>query len=119
MKDSKQKKESALRRIHRLRARISGTAERPRLTVRRTLKHLYVQLVDDTAGKTLVAASDKDVTDAAKKSRTEIAHAVGVLIAEKAKTKKVSAVVFDRRDKKYHGRVKAVAEGAREGGLVF
>ena len=81
------------------------------------MKHIAAQLIDDVAGKTLVAASDHDVKSKGKKA--EIATAVGKLIAERAKAKGISTVVFDRRDKRYHGRVKAVADGAREGGLNF
>lgn len=95
-----------------------GTAERPRLTVRRSISHVYAQLVDDQIGKTLVAASDRDVKEI-KGTKTEIALAVGKLLAERAKTKSIGKVVFDRRDKKYHGRIKALADGAREGGLQF
>jgi large subunit ribosomal protein L18 len=112
------KTEAKQRRIVRVRAKISGTAERPRLAVRRTLKHIYAQLIDDRAGKTLVAASDSDIKDA-KLKKTEVAAAVGKLLSEKAKAKKIEAAVFDRRDKKFHGRVKALAEGAREAGLKF
>ncbi|MCI0479470.1 50S ribosomal protein L18 [Candidatus Uhrbacteria bacterium] len=109
------------RRIARTRAKVSGTAERPRLAVRRTLSHIYAQVIDDTVGKTLAAASDADIAkaDAKGKTKTEIAFLVGKAVAERAKAKKVERVVFDRRDKRYHGRVKAVADGAREGGLQF
>lgn len=106
---------NAFRRVLRVRAKISGTAERPRLAVVRSLKHISVQVIDDTSGKTIASASDKDLTG----TKLEKANAVGKLIAERAKAKGVSAVVFDRRDKQYHGRVRAVAEGAREGGLQF
>ncbi len=106
---------NAFRRVLRVRAKISGTAARPRLAVVRSLKHISVQVIDDTSGKTIASASDKDL----KGTKLEKASAVGKLIAERAKAKGVSAVVFDRRDKQYHGRVRAVAEGAREGGLQF
>lgn len=106
---------NAFRRVLRVRAKISGTAERPRLAVVRSLKHISVQVIDDTSGKTIASASDKDL----KGTKLEKANAVGKLIAERAKAKGVSVVVFDRRDKQYHGRVRAVAEGAREGGLQF
>jgi large subunit ribosomal protein L18 len=107
------------RRIMRVRTRVSGSAKRPRLAVARTLKHIYAQLIDDVAGKTLVAASDLDVK--AKKGMKPIAmaEAVGKTLAERAMAKKIEAAVFDRRDKKYHGRVKALADGARAGGLIF
>jgi len=105
------------RRIARVRAIVSGTSERPRLAVARSLKHISAQLIDDVAGKTIVAASDADVKTKGKKA--EVAAQVGKLIAERAKAKGISTVVFDRRDKRYHGRVKAVADGAREAGLSF
>jgi large subunit ribosomal protein L18 len=119
-----------MRRIARVRARVSGSAVRPRLAVARTLKHIYAQLIDDVSGKTLVAASDRELTaksgKAGKGEKAKggmkpiaIAEAVGKLLAERAKAKKIEAAVFDRRDKKYHGRVKALADGARAGGLIF
>ena len=106
---------NAFRRVLRVRAKISGTAARPRLAVVRSLKHISVQVIDDTSGKTIASASDKDL----KGTKLEKANAVGKLIAEQAKAKGITTVVFDRRDKQYHGRVRAVAEGAREGGLQF
>lgn len=110
-----------LRRIARTRAKITGTAERPRLTVRRSLAHIYAQVIDDVARKTIAAASDADIDakETKGKKKTDVSVAVGKLIAERAKAKGVTRVVFDRRDKQYHGRVKAVADGAREGGLEF
>lgn len=112
------KQEGRMRRIARVRAVVKGTTERPRLSVRRSLAHIYAQVIDDASGKTLAAASDADV-DAKGKNKTDVAFLVGKTVAERAKAKGVSTVVFDRRDKKFHGRVKAVAEGAREGGLQF
>lgn len=106
------------RRIARVRSKIEGTTERPRLSVRRTLSHMYAQLIDDTVGKTLVAASDVDVKGE-KMKKVDVAEAVGKILAERATAKKITHVVFDRRDKQYHGRVKALADGARAGGLVF
>lgn len=106
------------RRIVRVRAKISGTAERPRLAVRRSLNHIYAQLIDDRSGKTLAAASDAELKGR-KLKKTEAAAEVGKLLAGKALAKKIGAAVFDRRDKQYHGRVKALAEGAREAGLKF
>jgi large subunit ribosomal protein L18 len=107
-----------IRRIARVRARISGTKERPRLAVERTLKHMRVQLIDDVSGKTLAAANDGEI-----KSKTEnkvaLAAEVGKLIAQKAEKAGIKTVVFDRRSHRYHGRVKALADGAREGGLIF
>lgn len=111
---------NAARRLARVRAKVSGTAERPRLCVVRSLKHISVQVIDDVARKTIVAASDANLPEAlAKAKKTEKAEALGKLIAEKAKAKGVTAVVFDRRDKQYHGRISAVASGARAGGLQF
>ena len=106
------------KRHNRVRARVSGTPERPRLNVFRSLNHIYAQLIDDTKGHTLLTAStlDKDVSDAAK---IEEAKAVGKLIAERAKSAGIKMVVFDRGGYLYHGRIKALAEGAREGGLEF
>jgi large subunit ribosomal protein L18 len=106
------------KRHNRVRARLSGTAERPRLNVFRSLNHIYAQVIDDTRGHTIVAAStlDTKVDDA---NKIEEATAVGKLIAERAKAAGITQVVFDRGGYLYHGRVKALAEGAREGGLVF
>jgi len=118
MNKMKQKQEQRTRRIKRVRSKIVGTAERPRLAVFRSLKHISVQVIDDATGKTLAAAHDKDLKEA-KGTKVEKAHELGKLIAERAKAKKIESVVFDRRDKRFHGRIKAVAEGAREGGLVF
>ena len=103
------------RRHLRVRKRVSGTAERPRLVVYRSLKHIYAQLVDDTASHTLAQVSDHKLTGKKSDKSTE----VGKLIAQKAKDAGVSRVVFDRAGYRYHGRVKAVADGAREGGLEF
>ncbi len=119
MNKQQRKSQSArLRRVARVRARVRGVSERPRLAVARTLKHIYAQVIDDASGRTLVAASDKDVKSKGMKP-LEIATEVGKVLAERAKAKKVAAVVFDRRDKRYHGRVKALADGARAGGLEF
>src|SRR5687768_3242844 len=109
------------RRIARVRAKVTGSNERPRLAVARTLAHIYAQVIDDRAGKTIAAASDVDISAADRKGKTksEISTLVGKLVAERAKAKGISSVVFDRRDKRYHGRVKAVADGAREAGLTF
>jgi large subunit ribosomal protein L18 len=109
------------KRVKRIRKNISGTTARPRLRVFRSLNHIYAQIIDDTNGSTLTSMStlDKAVKDADAKSKTEKAHKVGLLIAEKAKAAGVSMVVFDRGGYLYHGRVKALSEGAREGGLEF
>ena len=103
---------------YRVRNKISGTASRPRLSVFRSNKDIYAQLVDDVKGVTIVAASSK-VKDLDGKAKMEQANAVGKLIAEKAIAAGVEAVVFDRGGYLYHGRVKSLAEGAREGGLKF
>lgn len=101
-------------RKKRVRARVAGSASRPRLSVYRSNKHMYAQIIDDNSGKTFAQASDKSFKGA---SKTEKAHTLGKEIAKLAKAKKVQSVVFDRAGYQYHGRVKAVAEGAREGGL--
>ncbi len=113
--NSSSKLRAAKRRANRTRARLHGTSERPRMTVTRSLKHVYVQLVDDDKGVTVAAASDKDVT--VKGKPVEIAQAVGALIAEKAKAAGLSQAIFDRGSYRFHGRVAAIAEGAREAGL--
>lgn len=109
------------RRIARVRAKVQGTSLRPRLTVARTLSHVYAQVIDDATQRTLAAAQDSDISEADMKGKkkSEVAQLVGKLLAERAKAKGVTKVVFDRRDKRYHGRIKAVADGAREGGLNF
>ncbi len=101
----------------RVRAKISGTSTRPRLAVYRSLKYIYVQLIDDTTGTTLVAATDKK--DAVTGTKSERAKAVGLEVAKQAKEKGITEVLFDRGGRDYRGRVKALAEGAREGGLQF
>ncbi|TSC72995.1 MAG: large subunit ribosomal protein L18 [Parcubacteria group bacterium Gr01-1014_38] len=114
--------ERAQARRRRVRARVIGTAERPRMSVFRSLKHVSVQLIDDTASRTLLGVSDRHLPKAAHarhRSGAERAKAVGTLVAERAREKGISAVVFDRGRYAYAGQVKAVAEGAREGGLVF
>jgi large subunit ribosomal protein L18 len=119
MKDLKKvKNELRLKRKHRIRAKISGQAEKPRLSVYRSLGHIYAQLIDDVAGKTIVFAKDKEIK-AKDLKKVEIAAKVGSLLAEKAKKAGITQVVFDRGGYKYHGRVKALADGAREGGLKF
>lgn len=120
--DRMSKKRKGLQRRHqRLRQKVRGTPDRPRLAVYRSLRHVYAQVIDDINGKTIASVSSqseafgKDVAggniDAAKK--------VGMLIAEKAKALSITKVVFDRGGRQYHGRVRALAEGAREGGLEF
>lgn len=107
------------RRHIRVRRKISGTAERPRLCIYRSNTNLYVQIIDDVAGNTLVAASTLDKEIKTKHSNKEAAKELGTLIAKKAKAKKIESVVFDRGGYIYHGVVKELAEAAREGGLKF
>lgn len=119
MKNNKEiaKKQARTRRHKRVRSKISGTASIPRLNLFRSNKGLFVQLINDDLGITLASASEKEIKG--KKTKTEAAKEVGKLIARKAQEKKIEKVVFDRGGYRYHGRVKALAEGAREGGLVF
>lgn len=108
------------RRHLRVRQRVTGTAERPRLVVFRSLKHIYAQLVDDDRGVTLLGVSDlSEGVQVDGKGKVGRGKGVGKLLAEKAKAAGVSRVVFDRAGYRYHGRVQAVADGAREGGLEF
>ena len=118
MKLSKQDRRQRLR--FRIRKTVSGTVQRPRLAVFRSNKESYAQLIDDVSGKTITAASsrDKDI-DASKASKIEAAKLVGKAIAEKAVKAGVDTISFDRGGYLYHGRVKSLAEGAREGGLKF
>ena len=111
-------RQARMRRHKRVRKLVSGTAERPRLVVFRSNRGIAAQLVDDNAGKTLAAASWLDVRDA-KGAKTEQAAEVGKLLADKAKAAEVKTAVFDRGGYLYHGRVKALADAAREGGLQF
>jgi len=112
-----QKKKASIRK------KVQGTPERPRLTIYRSAKHIYAQIIDDTTGKTLVSAStlSKELRDEVKnvKSAMEICKLVGKHAAKQALEKKIQQVVYDRNGYLYHGRVKAVADGAREGGLKF
>lgn len=111
-------KESRRNKIRaRIRGRISGTAQKPRLSVFRSNKFIYAQLIDDVAGKTLVASSSRAISE--KTTKVEISAMVGKALAEKAVAAGISEVVFDRGGYLYHGRVKALADGAREGGLKF
>jgi large subunit ribosomal protein L18 len=109
------------KRVKRIRKKIVGTSERPRLRVFKSSKHIYAQLIDDSAGATLASMStvEKGFQSEDEKGKTADAKKVGVLIAEKAKAAGISQVVFDRGGCRYHGRVKALSEGAREGGLDF
>lgn len=110
------------RRHQRIRAKISGTQERPRLNVFRSLEHIYAQVIDDQAGHTLVSASTLDKVLAPAlvgKTKKEQAAIIGKIVAERALTAGITQVVFDRGGYLYHGRIKALADGAREGGLKF
>ena len=108
-----------LKRHYRVRNKISGTAERPRLSVFRSSKNIYAQIIDDVAGVTLVSASSLEKTFTEKGGDKAAAHAIGKLVAERAVEKGITTVVFDRSGYLYHGRVQELAEGAREGGLNF
>jgi large subunit ribosomal protein L18 len=111
-----------VRRHARIRVRMVGTAQRPRLSVFRSLHHVYAQIIDDTTGQTLVAAStrEKSVADGlASRASAAAAERVGTIVAQRAKEKGISAVVFDRGGYKYHGRIKALADAARGAGLEF
>ncbi|MCJ7828059.1 50S ribosomal protein L18 [Patescibacteria group bacterium] len=107
------------RRAIRVRHKIQGTAARPRLSVFRSLKHISAQLIDDEKGVTLLAVGDLHLKVLKGKKKTEVARLVGEEVAQKAKTKKITKVIFDRGPYAYFGRVKALAEGAREKGLQF
>ena len=104
---------------HRVRRKVNGTTEKPRLTVYRSNKGISCQIVDDVAGATLVSASTKEKEFSVEGTKSDQAKAIGKMIAERAKGKEIESVVFDRSGYLYHGRVKALAEGAREGGLKF
>jgi len=120
--DIKHTEQQRQRRHRRVRVQVHGTAERPRLNVFRSLRHIYAQLVDDTVGHTLVSACTLDVGlrgEVSELKKTEQAKLVGELLAKRALEKGVKQVVFDRGGYKYHGRVKALADGARAAGLQF
>ena len=115
-------REARERRHRRVRIRVTGTPERPRLNVYRSLEHIYAQVIDDVAGRTLVSASTLDAEvkkSVGEKGKTDAAKIVGQVVAARAKNAGITQVVFDRGGNKYHGRVKALADGAREGGLEF
>jgi large subunit ribosomal protein L18 len=117
-KHTSRKTASRLRRQVRVRKRVSGTPERPRLVVTKSARHLYAQVIDDVAGKTLASASTMEADlRGSGEDKTAKAKAVGGLLAERAKAAGVETVVFDRAGNKYHGRIAALADGAREGGL--
>ena len=122
MSDSviEKKRELRQRRKERIRFKVSGSSERPRLSVYRSLNHIYAQVIDDATGKTLAAAStlSPELKDGKGKKR-DLAKEVGKLVASKCKAAQIAAVVFDRNGFNYHGRIAAVADGAREAGLKF
>jgi large subunit ribosomal protein L18 len=119
-KHMSKKTSSRLRRQVRVRKKVSGTPERPRLVVTKSARHLYAQVIDDVAGKTLASASTMEADlRGSGDDKTAKAKTVGGLLAERAKAAGVESVVFDRAGNKYHGRIAALADGAREGGLGF
>ena len=112
------KKQIKRTRIHtKIRKRVSGTASRPRLSIFRSNKHMYAQLINDETGKVLISVSDFKMKS--KKGKVEQSMEIGKQMAKEALAKKIESVVFDRGGNRYHGRIKAVADGAREGGLKF
>ncbi|TMB99508.1 MAG: 50S ribosomal protein L18 [Chloroflexi bacterium] len=120
MKKTRTPRAAKNRRHRRVRERLAGTPERPRLAVFRSLNHIYAQVIDDSAGHTLVSASDMEPGSAGNgKKKTEVASFIGESLAKKAKDKGIEAVVFDRGGFRFHGRVKALADAARKGGLKF
>lgn len=112
---------SRYKRKQRIRKKLVGTTDRPRLSVFRSAKHIYAQVIDDSKGETIVSAStlDKELAGSEFENKTAAASKIGTLVAERAKAKGVETVVFDRNGYIYHGRVKALSEGAREAGLKF
>ena len=125
MDNAKQRVAERKRRASRIRRKISGTGERPRLSVRRSLNHIYAQIIDDLSGKALVqvGSTSKELKEKLSgkdsSAKTEVAKAIGELVAQKAKDQGITTVVFDRRGYRFHGRVKALADAARGGGLTF
>lgn len=122
MSSSNPRRQARLKRKQRIRKKLSGTPERPRLSVFRSARHIYAQVIDDSRGHTLASASSLEkaigeLTD--KGDKTVVANRIGKLVAERAIEKGVKSVVFDRNGFLYHGRVKAVSDGARKGGLEF
>ncbi len=117
----KKREVSRKKRAFRIRKKITGTAERPRLCVKRSLKHISAQIIDDKAGHTIVMANsyDKDIVEKLEGSKTDVSKLVGEIVAERALEKGINEVVFDRKGYPYHGRIKAFAEGTRKKGLKF
>ena len=119
MDQAKQRVVSRSRVKERIRRKVSGTAQRPRLAVFRSLKYIYAQVIDDASGKTIASASSREKDSGAKGANAAAAKAVGALIAKKAQDKGVKQVVFDRGGYQFHGNIKALADAARENGLEF
>lgn len=124
MNRSKKRIIERARRAERVRKKIMGTSERPRMCVRRSLKHIYAQIIDDNSGKTIVQVGSRgkefsQKTSGKELTKTDISKMVGEMLAVMAKEKGVTSVVFDRKGYLYHGRIKALAEAARSNGLVF
>lgn len=122
METLKAKRSRRVRRHTRVRSKVSGTAKRPRLSVSRSLQYVFLQLIDDDAQKTIFSVTSKGLKvgkDNAYKGKTALAYEAGLALAKKAEAKKIETVCFDRGGYAYHGRIKAVAEGARVGGLKF
>ncbi|OIO50504.1 MAG: 50S ribosomal protein L18 [Candidatus Brennerbacteria bacterium CG11_big_fil_rev_8_21_14_0_20_43_10] len=117
----KQKRIQKERRHARIRSKVSGTSERPRISIFRSHMHMYAQVIDDSIGKTLVSVTDKGMSsgESVRQKKTERAFVLGKEIARRAKEKGIKSVVFDTGGNTFHGRVKQFADGAREGGLVF
>ena len=116
---TKIKQLARIKRHKKIRKIIVGDSQRPRFSVFRSLKHVYVQLIDDKKNKTLISANDFEIKNKKEKNKTAVAYEVGKLIAEKSLKKNIKKIIFDRGGYKYHGRVKALAQGARDGGLEF
>ncbi|HXH40918.1 MAG TPA: 50S ribosomal protein L18 [Thermoanaerobaculia bacterium] len=119
MDRAKQRVQSRGRIRERIRRKVNGTGERPRLAVFKSLKHVYAQLIDDASGNTIASASTREKDAGSKGANAAAAKAVGALIAKKAKDKGITRVVFDRGGYLYHGNIKALADAARENGLEF
>ncbi|OHA62325.1 MAG: 50S ribosomal protein L18 [Candidatus Wildermuthbacteria bacterium GWA2_46_15] len=117
--DTREKRDKKIRRHRRVKAKVIGTSERPRLSVFRSANHIYAQLIDDVKDKVLISVSDSTTEIRQKGNKVFLARILGKLIGEKAQEKKIKKIVFDRAGYKYHGRVKALADGAREAGLEF
>jgi len=119
MDQAKQRVVSRSRVKERIRRKVNGTAQRPRLAVFRSLKYIYAQVIDDASGKTIASASSREKDSGAKGANAAAAKAVGALIAKKAQDKGIKQVVFDRGGYQFHGNIKALADAARENGLEF